>query len=114
MRVDNNSPRPVWDVAPRLLVNGQTLPPASFREYHERDGPFGSGWRPTADESADEAAGRFHIMRSGGRLSASFQIPDDGSDPPPAKYLVRFTDDAQNRWELGNDMHLRRATDNDW
>jgi hypothetical protein len=41
-------------------------------------------------------------------------MPDDGSDPPPAKYLVRFTDDAQNRWELGDDMHLRRAPDNDW
>lgn len=112
--VDNNSPRPIWDVAPRLLVNGQTLPPASFREYHEGGMSLGGGWGPAADESVDEAAGSFLIMRAGKRLSARFQIPDDGGDPPPATYLVRFTDDAKIRWELGDDMHLRRAPDNDW
>jgi hypothetical protein len=56
-RVDNDSPRPIWGVAPRLLVNGQRLPPASFREHHERGGAFGGGWVVAADESVDDAPG---------------------------------------------------------
>src|SRR5262249_54570242 len=112
--VDNNSQRPIWNIAPRLLVNGEVLPPSEFREEHDRGAISLSGWGPAADVSVDEAAGKFLIMRSGKQIGANFEVPDVTLSSPPAKYLVRFTDDAQVRWELDDDMHIRRAPDNDW
>jgi hypothetical protein len=117
-RVKNWSGRPIRRVACRLILDKRVIRAGKFG----RGGTF-SGSGPLADEvmffpaepgDVDSAAGEYLNLLAAGEISAQFTIPDDIDSYQEARYVIRFTDDAERRWELDGDMHLTPAPDQEW
>ena len=104
--VHNKSKRPITRIAAEVTV---TLPDGGMVTHHanactkldfEPAFPAGSA-RP----------GVMSLIPPGSE--GEFRFPYSGDDQD-ARLLVRFCDDAGQRWQLNHLMHLEPAPDNDW
>jgi hypothetical protein len=117
--VGNISHRPIRDVTCRLYLDGQQLLPSSFSVGHRAEKPFSVVNRqlelvtkPAAEDDLDLANGRYRNLLADEAIQVRFpaQVQTSGN----ATYLVRFRDDAGVRWQLDEDMHLRKPPDEEW
>jgi hypothetical protein len=112
--VHNNSWRPIRKVTARVIVDGRRLQPWGFRSKYTSAGTGNAQWGNATDSEADLAAGVFLNELADGAFSALFTVPWDLEDHKEIRYVVRFYDDAERRWELDQDMHLAPAPDDSW
>jgi hypothetical protein len=116
-KVSNESERPIRDVACRMEQDSQLIPPQKFNFVIYAPGPPGTPAPahvslPAKVGNYDLATGRFFRLLAGEEMRATF-----ARDPQHAqsmKYVIRFTDDAEIRWQLNSDMRLTSTPDNEW
>lgn len=107
--VENGSRRPIRNVACRLRVSGQVFQPDDFRIGEP--GPSVS-FQPTSADAVDMKVGLYRDLLAGQTISVRFPLSGPQNDTP--KYVIRFTDDANSRWQLNDNMHLAYALDQEW
>jgi hypothetical protein len=110
-KIANESRRPVRRVACRLILDWRELRAGRFSTGSSSEGHLRF---PANAEDVDIAAGEYLHLLSERSIGAGFLIPDDIVSYQNSRYVIRFTDDAERRWELDGDMRLTLAPDNDW
>jgi hypothetical protein len=111
--VINNSRRPIRDVAAQFyLVKGQSslVPAERTGEMHLFNVPAPAGWVFAA--AAARPGFRQEMIRAGERAGFIFSFIK--ANMPEGGAVVRFTDDADLHWQLGQDLHLEKFPARDW
>ena len=116
-QIVNDSERPIRDVACRMMQEGKPTLPTEFRVAVNLPGPPGSPqpdrtYFPAKAAEFDIASGQYLSLNAGKEIRISF-----AGDPMYAqsvKYVIHFTDDADVRWQLDDDMRLTTAPDEGW
>lgn len=116
--VQNESRRPVRQVACRLVLDGRIVMPSQFDVGTLLRGPGGvvsqGMFVPARPDDFDLGVGKYLNLLAGGEITAKFPGPEGLTSYEKARYLIRFTDDADRRWQLDDDMHLQPAPDKSW
>lgn len=117
--VTNGSGRPIRNISCRMLVGGNLIMPSEFQVKEElhpvlgTPGPQSSfSYLPANESTFDMTASKYFILLANQVIRAVFSIGNDGSDG--AQYIMRFTDDAEVRWQLDSDMRLLPPPDTSW
>lgn len=134
LSVDNRSPRPIRDVAARLDMKPYSRLPYGFcgRDIKELAAinrlPLLSASVIRGDEGVDLVF-PVQLLQSAQNDFASYTLwniapnkriadpalPGDVIADPKIEFVIRFTDDALQHWELTGDMSLTQIADrNDW
>ena len=113
----NESDRPIRDIAPRMMQEGALVLPNEFRIAVRMPAPPGAPhsdrvYAPADADDFDLAGGRYFRLLAGKEIRVTFTA--DPTHYQSVKYVIRFTDDADVRWQLDDDMRLMVAPDNDW
>lgn len=118
-QVANESGRPIRDVTCRASVDGNLSLPTEFRIEAEFFPAIGSAatasttsYLPADDGTFDLGTGSYLHLLANQIIRVGF--PADTADAGNVRYLIRFADDAENRWQLDADMHLTVPPDSDW
>jgi hypothetical protein len=104
--VINHSARPIRDVNASIdFGDGQLHPHSELRWYSQTTEP------PTGEHGITHTTGydRADLMKVGDRVEIVF--PWSISAKPLGKLIVRFTDDADLRWQIDHNLRLRRTED---
>lgn len=118
-QVTNESGRPIRGIACRMLIAGKLIMPREFESGQELNPVFGTpgpggglSYLPADEGTFDLVTGGYFRLLANQVIRVIF--PADSDDTNMVQYLVRFTDDAEVRWQLDNDMHLSSPPDNLW
>jgi hypothetical protein len=116
-QVSNESQRPIRDVAWRMEQDSQLILPQKFYFVTYAPGPPGTPVSSSVPVPAkvgnyDLATGRIFRVLAGEKMKATFAR--DPQHVQSMKYVIRFTDDAEVRWQLNSDMRLTPAPGNEW
>lgn len=102
--VVNESSRPIRDLCSRIFDSAGNPVPSSLVKNQEPP------WRgQPIDDPATTQYEPVSLLRKGERLLFLWSFSFMGGP-----CLLRFTDDAGNRWQLDQDMHLETAPDDTW
>jgi hypothetical protein len=117
--VTNGSGRPIRNISCRMPLEGNLITPSEFQlveELHPVLGTPGPGtgftYVPAIEGTFDLGAGKYFHLLDNQIVRAVFPMGNDGSEQ--AQYIIRFTDDAEVRWQLDSDMRLSPPPDTSW
>jgi hypothetical protein len=116
-RIVNDSMRPIRRIACRLILAGRELPVDGFGSVIALRGPRGIAGETSvapADGAVDAVAGVYLDLLATEKIIARFKVPPEITSYETATYVIRFTDDAEKRWELNGDMRLQPSPDDNW
>jgi hypothetical protein len=117
-RILNDSTRPIRQIACRLILDGRAIPVDYFEIGMASRGPGGIRgglvFVGPADGAVDVSAGVYLNLLAKQEIRSVFKVPLEITSYETATYVVRFTDDAEMRWELNGDMRLQPSPDNNW
>lgn len=111
-RVTNGSGRPVRRVACRLNLDGREIRAVRFAILS----PIKKGRREVFSPPPDDSvlADEYLNLLALEMIIAYFTIPEEIDVVRTKRCVIRFTDDADRRWELDANMHLIVAPDAKW
>jgi hypothetical protein len=117
--ITNGSLRPIRAISCRMLTSGNVIKPIEFRigeKLHSTLGTPGPGsglsYLLADQDKFDLDDGKYHHLLASQVIRVTF--PSDADETVTVEYVIRFTDDADARWQLDSDMHLSAQPDALW